>query len=66
MDGKAPLFDLKGRRVFVAGDRGMAGSAIVRRLASEQAEILIVGREAVDLRRQVEVEARLGQASPMP
>ena len=30
---KAPLFDLRGRRVLVAGHRGMVGSAIVRRLA---------------------------------
>jgi hypothetical protein len=25
-----PLFDLKGQRVFVAGDRGMVGAARVR------------------------------------
>jgi GDP-L-fucose synthase len=34
----------------------MAGSAIVRRLASEDCEVLTVGREAVDLRRQEAVE----------
>jgi GDP-L-fucose synthase len=30
-----PLFDLQGGRVFVAGHRGMVGSAIARRLARE-------------------------------
>ncbi|HWK44704.1 MAG TPA: GDP-L-fucose synthase [Stellaceae bacterium] len=45
-------FDLRGRRVFVAGYRGMVGSAIVRRLATEDCEILTVGRPEVDFRDQ--------------
>ena len=50
-------FDLKGRRVWVAGHRGMVGSALVRRLRSEGCEILIVApRESVDLTRQEETE----------
>lgn len=36
--------------MWVAGHRGMAGSAIVRRLASENCEILTVARSEVDLR----------------
>jgi GDP-L-fucose synthase len=47
----APL-TLAGRRVFVAGHRGMVGSAIVRRLASERCEVLTVARGDVDLRDQ--------------
>jgi GDP-L-fucose synthase len=50
-------FPLTGRRVFVAGHRGMVGSAIVRRLAGEGCRILTVGREAVDLRDQAAVES---------
>jgi GDP-L-fucose synthase len=42
-------FELKGRRVFVAGHKGMVGSALVRRLASEGVELLTVGRSEVDL-----------------
>jgi len=57
-------YALKGKRVWVAGHRGMAGSAIVRRLASEDCEILTVGREEVDLRRQAEVEAWMAKARP--
>ena len=32
-------YRLKGKRVWVAGHRGMAGSAIVRRLAAEDCEL---------------------------
>jgi GDP-L-fucose synthase len=59
-----PLFPLAGRRVFVAGHRGMVGSAIVRRLAREASEVLTSGRDAVDLRRQKEVEDWLADARP--
>ena len=48
-------FELKGKRVFVAGHRGMAGSALVRRLAKENVELLIAGRSEVDLRDQAAV-----------
>ena len=44
-------FDLAGKRIYVAGDRGMVGSAIVRRLQREPCEILTAPR-AVDLREQ--------------
>jgi len=46
------IFPLEGRRVFVAGHRGMVGGAIVRRLASEGCEVLTAGRAEMDLRRQ--------------
>ena len=42
-------FDLKGKRIFVAGHRGMVGSALVRRLASEDCEIVTVARSELDL-----------------
>jgi len=57
-------YPIKGKRVWVAGHRGMAGSAIVRRLATEDCEIVTVGREAVDLRRQAEVEDWMSQVRP--
>ncbi|HYH19001.1 MAG TPA: GDP-L-fucose synthase [Azospirillum sp.] len=55
---------LAGKRVWVAGHRGMVGSAIVRRLASEGCEVLTVGRDRVDLRRQEAVEEWLAGARP--
>jgi GDP-L-fucose synthase len=54
--GSPVAFDLRGKRTWVAGNRGMVGSAIVRRLTAEGCEILSVGREQVDLRRQGETE----------
>src|SRR6195256_5099544 len=48
-------FELKGKTVFVAGHRGMVGSALVRRLRQEDVELLTVGRSEVDLRNQAAV-----------
>ncbi|HEX4568802.1 MAG TPA: GDP-L-fucose synthase [Dongiaceae bacterium] len=60
----ADLFPLAGRRIFVAGHRGMVGSAIVRRLAGEGCEILTVGRGQVDLRRQQPAEDWIAAERP--
>jgi GDP-L-fucose synthase len=49
-------FELRGRRVFVAGHRGMVGAAIARRLASEGCELVAADRTRLDLTRQSEVE----------
>ena len=49
------MFDLTGKRIWVAGHRGMVGSAIVRRLRAEQCEVLTVERARVDLRDQTAV-----------
>ena len=57
-------YSLKGKRVWVAGHRGMAGSAIVRRLKSEDCEILAAPRDELDLRRQAAVEAWLAERRP--
>jgi GDP-L-fucose synthase len=42
-------YAIAGKRVFVAGHRGLVGSAIVRRLAGEGCEILTASREDADL-----------------
>jgi GDP-L-fucose synthase len=51
------VFDLAGKRVWVAGHLGMVGAALVRRLQAEDCTILTVGRSEADLRRQDQVEA---------
>jgi GDP-L-fucose synthase len=61
---QAPLFDLRGTRIFVAGHRGMVGSAIVRRLRSEQCTVLIEDRQSLDLTRQTETESWLERTKP--
>ena len=46
---------LPGKRVFVAGHRGMVGSAIVRRLENEGCTILTASRSQADLTNQEQV-----------
>jgi GDP-L-fucose synthase len=58
------LFDLRGKRVYVAGHSGLAGSAIVRRLATEDCEILTANRQTLDLTRQGDTERWLAQNKP--
>jgi len=58
------LFPLKGRKIWVAGHHGMVGSALLRRLAGEECEIVTVSHAALDLTRQAEVEAWLGETKP--
>jgi GDP-L-fucose synthase len=50
------MYDLQGKRVFVAGHRGMVGSAVARRLAAENCMVLTAPRDSVNLERQVDVE----------
>ncbi len=49
------VFGLEGRRVFVAGHRGMVGSAIVRRLSKIDCTVLSADRYELDLREQYSV-----------
>lgn len=57
-------YDLGGKRVWVAGHRGMVGSAIVRRLESENCEVLTANRHEVDLKDQTAVRAWVAKAKP--
>jgi GDP-L-fucose synthase len=51
-------------RIWVAGHRGMVGSALMRRLAKEDVEILTVDRRDVDLREQDAVRTWVARAKP--
>ena len=42
-------YDLNGKRIFIAGHRGMVGSALVRRLKSEPCELLTADRAVLNL-----------------
>lgn len=57
-------FDLAGKRVFVAGHRGMVGAALVRRLADEGCEILTAARAELDLIDQPSVRAWMAEKRP--
>jgi len=54
--GSEPVYEIVGKRVWVAGHAGMVGSALVRRLGCENCTVLTVSREALDLTRQADVE----------
>ena len=56
--------DLTGKRIFVAGHKGMVGSAVVRRLAREGCEVITAGREQADLLRQDQVERFMAEVRP--
>ncbi len=58
------MYGLSGKKIWVAGHRGMVGSAVVRRLSGEGCEVIIAGRDIVDMKRQSEVEAFLRDARP--
>jgi GDP-L-fucose synthase len=60
----AGTFELKGKTVFVAGHGGMVGAALVRRLATEDVELLTVGRSEMDLRDQAAVSGWFAAERP--
>src|SRR6266850_4107990 len=57
-------YTLRNKRVWVAGDRGLVGSALVRRLQGEGCEIVKAPRDSVDLRRPDQVERWMADAKP--
>ena len=57
-------YSLEGKRVWVAGHRGMVGSAIVRRLARERCDVLTVERSRVDLKDGAAVAAWVERTRP--
>lgn len=58
------VFPLRGKRVYVAGHRGMVGAACARHLTAQGAEVITSDRATVDLRRQDQVEAFMAKARP--
>ena len=60
----AKIFDLTDKRIYVAGHRGMVGSAIVRRLMAGGCDVITAGHEQVDLQRQEQTERFLTATKP--
>jgi GDP-L-fucose synthase len=58
------IFPLAGKRIFVAGHRGMVGSALMRRLGTENCQIIVADRSALDLTQQIEVDRWMGANRP--
>jgi len=57
-------YDLTGKRVFVAGHRGLVGSALVRRLGQENCQLLTATRAELDLLRQDAVDRWMTEHRP--
>lgn len=57
-------FDLSGKRIFVAGHRGMVGSAVVRRLAAEPCTVVTATRSELDLLDQAAVREWFARERP--
>ena len=58
------MFELEGKRVWIAGHRGMVGSALTRRLTQTGANFLTADRTTVDLRDQSAVTQWTRQNRP--
>jgi len=57
-------FALDNKRIFVAGHRGMVGSAVVRALRERRCEVVTAPWPGVDLRRQEDAEQWLKENRP--
>jgi GDP-L-fucose synthase len=64
MSAADTVFELRGRRIWVAGHTGMVGSALLRRLAREDCEVVTVPRADLDLRDAAATEAWLAETRP--
>ncbi len=59
-----PPFDLRGRKVFVAGHNGMVGRALVRRLEREPVTVLTAARQELDLTDPTAVDSWIAANRP--
>jgi GDP-L-fucose synthase len=60
----SPSYTLHNKVVWVAGHRGLVGSALVRRLKNEDCKIVTAPRESVDLRQPDQVERFMREMRP--
>jgi GDP-L-fucose synthase len=63
-DRPRAVYSLKGKSVWIAGHRGMVGSALLRRIQKEQCEVLTVERRELDLTCQDRVARWMSAAKP--
>jgi GDP-L-fucose synthase len=57
-------YKLSGKKVWVAGHRGMVGSAVCRQLENEDCNIIRAGRDEVNLVNQAEVNEWMNAVKP--
>lgn len=61
---RSPSYTIAGKRVWVAGHRGLVGSALVRALEKENCAILTASRAELDLRERAQVDRWLRENRP--
>ncbi len=59
-----PVFSIAGKKIWIAGDRGMIGSALVRRLQSENCQTITASRAEVDLLQAGQVDHFIQTCQP--
>ncbi|MCX2698804.1 GDP-L-fucose synthase family protein [Ochrobactrum chromiisoli] len=59
-----PVYALSGKKIFVAGHSGMVGSAILRRLQSEDCDLITIAHHDLDLTRQSATEQFIAHHKP--
>ena len=59
-----PIYALEGKRIFIAGHTGMVGSALMRRFAQENCEIITASHSTLDLTRQSPTESYIADVKP--
>src|SRR3954451_21598230 len=64
MSDSRSQFELRDKRVFVAGHTGMVGSGLIRRLGLEDCKIFTARRSEVDLRRGEQVDRWMSTIRP--
>ncbi|MCL2468835.1 MAG: GDP-L-fucose synthase [Alphaproteobacteria bacterium] len=57
-------YALSGKKIWVAGHRGMVGAALMRRLEKENCTLLCATQDELDLRRQDQVEGWIKKNKP--
>ncbi len=58
------MYSLAGKKIWVTGHRGMVGSALVRRLATERCTVMTTTRDECDLLEQAAVRATMQARRP--
>ena len=57
-------YNMSGKKIWVAGHRGMVGSAVCRQLQKEDCNLIKAGRNEVDLINQKEVNDWMNTVKP--
>jgi len=64
MSHAAPHYDITGKRIFIAGHRGMVGAALMRQLSDRDCTLLTATRQELDLSHQDATTQWLAENKP--